>query len=253
MKKIYLILHITIFTLSYITARDHAYSLDSEKRQMSFFQPNIFTFDNKYELSIHPLLFFVLPNAKIKKFHNDYNGLGIATRYGFYYPTPILKILQKKGKFGFISKDPEIRDIPQLWILQSEVLATKIFSNYHITSKFGLSLCIDCDLDPRHIIDYDLIYHRMAIYKHGYSTNTGIDFDLFYFKNLSFKADLDLFILPKEKPFLEHKLLLNYHFLKKMTLTAGYKFCYGNLPFNRNNEFRWNLFPIIDLSWSWTK
>ena len=137
-------------------------------------------------------------------------------------------------------------------MLQGELLTTKIITQYSITAKLGMSTCLGCELDPRHLIDYDLAYPRMALYHHGIGANMGLDLDYIYSEKISLKADGDLLFLPEEHTFIEHKFLFHYALSKKYTLSGGYKFSYGYYPFNER-EGLWNLFPLLDLVWKWEK
>jgi len=97
-----------------------------------------------------------------------------------------------------------------------------------------------------------LAYPRMALYHYGMGGNMGLDWDYIHSEKVFLKADVDMFFLPKEKMFLEHKLLLSYNLTKKYILSIGYKYSYGYYPFNKG-EGLWNLFPLLDLSWQWSK
>ena len=207
---------------------------------------------NNMEISTQPLLFLIKPNMKVKKYFGEKKGYGMALRFSFDYPTPLLKLIQREGKFGILSKDPDIRKIPNLFVLQGEYLMTKKISNYSITGKLGMSICPGCELDSRHLIDYDLVYPKMALYHYGFGSNIGLDWDYVHSEKISLKVDMDLLLLPKEHAFFEHKFLLHYSFSEKYFLSSGYKFSYGYYPFDKNNGL-WNLFPIIDLSWYWIK
>ena len=235
-----------------LLANDTAYPLKNGQRQMGVFQPRIYGVNNNLEISTHPLLFFVKPNVKLKKFYREINGLGLASRYSFDYPTPLLKILQKKGIGGLLSNPNDVGEIPHLFVLQGELLATKNFENYSVTTKLGMSTCLGCELDSRHLIDYDLAYPRMALYHYGIGANMGLDLDYIYSEILSLKVDMDMFFLPEEKMFLEHKFIVSYNLTNKYILSAGYKYSYGYYPFNKK-EGLWNLFPLLDLSWKWKK
>jgi len=252
MKIILQISFIILVIAGILLAGDTAYTLENGHRQMGIFQPRIYGMNNNMELSTHPLLFFIKPNVKVKKYHGNYEGLGMASRFSFDYPTPLLKLIQREGKFGILSKDPDIGEIPHLLVLQGEFLGTKKFLNYTLSGKLGISICPGCDLDPRHIIDYDLAYPRMALYHYGVGANMGLDWDYRKSQKISMKMDLDILFLPEEHSFLEHKFLFYYSFSEKYTLSSGYKFSYGYYPFDEKNGL-WNLFPIIDLSWRWGK
>jgi len=242
-----------LINLSFLFSGDLAYSLENGKRTMGIFQPRVYGIKNNMELSTHPILFFVKPNVKLKIFHGEKKGIGIASRFSFDYPTHLLRLIQHRGYFAFISEDPDIGEIKHLLIFQGEFLVTKKISKYSLSGKLGISICPGCEMDIRHLIDYDLIYPRMALYHYGIEVNTGMDWDYKHSEKISIKVDYDVLFLPKEHSFFEHKLLFYYNISKKYNLTFGYKFSYGHYPFNKTGEFWWNMFPLIDLSWHWTK
>ena len=228
---------------------DTAYPLENGQRQMGVFQPRIYGMNNNLEISTHPLLFFVKPNVEVKKYHGEYEGLGIASRFSFDYPTPLLKLIQREGKFGILSKDPDIGDIPNLFVFQGEFLTTKKYADYSINGKGGISICPGCELDSRHLVDLPLAYPRMAVYHYGFVSNLGLDFDYIYSERISIKADIDLIFLPEKIVFIENKFLFNYQLSPKYTLTGGIKRTQGTYPFGKQLD----IFPLIDLSWSWEK
>ena len=219
---------------------------------MRLFQPLAYGMKNNMELSTHPILFLIKPNVQLKKFHGEINGLGLAFRYSFDYPTLLIRLFQRDGIGGLLADDSDIGKVPHFFVFQSECLVTKKFPHYSFTGKLGMSLCPGCDLDSRHVIDYDLIYPRMALYHYGMGGNTGLDIDYIYSEKIFIKADVDMFFIPHEKMFLEHKLLFSYSLTKKYVLTVGYKYSYGYYPFNIK-EGLWNLFPLLDLSWQWSR
>ena len=252
MKIIYHTFIVIILNLKFLFPADYAYSLENGVRKMGVFQPRIYGMKNNVEVSTHPILFFIKPNFRVKKFHREINGFGLAYRYSFDYPTYLLRILQKDGIGGLLANDPDVGKVPNLIVLQGEWLATKKMSNYSLTGKLGLSTCLGCKLDNRHLIDYDLAYPRMALYHYGIGSNMGLDWDYTLSEIISMKVDMDLLFLPEEHAFIEHKFLFYYTFSEKYTLSGGYKFCYGYYPFSKEQGL-WNLFPLLDLSWKWEK
>ena len=250
MKYFQLISLLLLFTSETLFSLDNAYIIEKGKRQMGVFQPIVFGIKNDVEISIHPILFLIKPNIRLKKFYREINGLSLASRYSFDYPTLLLKFLHRDGIGGFLANDPDIGEIPTLIVLQSEWILTKKMIRYSLTGKVGLSTCLGCELDRRHLIDYDLVYPRMALYYYGIGANIGLDWDYIYSEKISLKVDVDLLFLPEEHTFIEHKLLFHYAFSNKYTLSSGYKFCYGYYPFSKKQGL-WNLFPLFDLSWQW--
>ena len=249
MKILQYIFIVIILLMSFIFPGDYAYPLETGTRQMGVFQPNIFGMKNNLEICTHPILFLIKPNFQVKKYHGELKGIGLASRYSFDYSTQLLKLIQRKGKFGILSKDPDIGEIPNLFIIQGEWLVTKKLTGFSLTGKLGMSICLGCELDKRHLVDLPLAYPRMAIYHYGISANSGVDLDYNYTEKLSMKTDMDLLFLPEEDIFFEHKLLCNYHLSTKYTLSAGYKLTYGNYPYGKQLD----IFPLIDLSWQWEK
>jgi hypothetical protein len=230
-------------------AGDTAYPIENGQRQMGVFQPRIYGVNSNLEISTHPLLFFVKPNVKVKKHYGEYKELGMASRFSFDYPTLFLKLIQREGKFGILSKDPEIGDIPSLFVFQGELLVTKISADYSLTGKAGLSICPGCEIDSRHLVDLPLAYPRMLVYEKGFSTNIGMDYDYIYSEKISLKTDIDLFFISDKDVFVENKFMINYQFSPKYTLTGGVKLTQGTYPFGKQMD----VFPLIDLSWSWEK
>jgi len=94
-----------------------------------------------------------------------------------------------------------------------------------------------------------LTYPRMTVYHHGFASNVGLDLDYIYSERISIKADLDIIFLPEEEVFIENKFLFNYQLSPKYTLTGGIKLTQGTYPFGKQLD----IFPLIDLSWSWVK
>ena len=240
---------IIIFVGGILYSGDSALPLENGQRQMGIFQPRIYGINNNLEISTHPLLFFVKPNVEVKKYHGEYKGLGMASRISFDYPTQLLKLIQREGKFGILAKDPDIGDIPNLFVFQGEFLTTKKSGDYSLTGKAGMSICPGCELDSRHMVDLPLAYPRMAVYYHGSVSNLGLDLDYIYSEKISLKTDIDLIFIADEDYFLEQKFLFYYQLPPKHTLTGGIKLTQGTYPFGKQLD----IFPLIDLSWRWNK
>jgi len=249
MKIILQISFILLVVVGILLAGDTAYPLEDGQRQMGFFQPRTYGINNNLEISTYPFWFFVKPNVKVKKHYGEHKKLGMASRFSFDYPTPFLKLIQRKGKFGILSKDPDIGDIPNLFVFQGELLVTKKLADYSLTGKAGLSICPTCELDSRHLVDFPLAYPRMLVYEKGLSSNAGLDLYYNYSEKISFKTDIDLFFISDKDVFVENKFIIHYQFSPKYTLTGGVKLTQGTYPFGKQLD----IFPLIDLSWSWNK
>ena len=101
-----LLLILIISNWSPLLSKDFAYIKNPGIHSIGIFQPYTFNINKNLEFSTHPLLFFIKPNIKIKVFHKETKGLGIATRFSLDYPTHLLRLIQCRGYFDLITEDP---------------------------------------------------------------------------------------------------------------------------------------------------
>ena len=80
---------VIILHMSFLFPGDYAYPLENGTHQRGVFQPIIFGIKNNLEVCIHPILFLIKPNVQVKKFHGEFKGIGLASRYSFNYPTQL--------------------------------------------------------------------------------------------------------------------------------------------------------------------
>ena len=65
---------VIILNLGFLFTEDSAYPLENGVRQMGIFQPIVYGMKNNLEISTHPLLFFLKPNFKVKKYYTTIKG-----------------------------------------------------------------------------------------------------------------------------------------------------------------------------------
>ena len=239
---------IILFFIGFLYSKDSALSIGENNRQIGLFKPYVIATES-LEISTHPILFFIKPNFKVKRYLGKKYNLDLAGRFSFDYPSQLLKLIQREGTGGVLSIDPTIKKIPHLFIFQSELLSTKKIASFNITNKIGFSFCPGCDLDSRNIVDLPVIYPRMKLYENKILSNIGFDLEYLLSDKLILNTDLDFLMLPKEDIFIEHKFLLNYLCSKKISLTTGYKLAYGKYPYGKQLD----LYPLIDISFHWSR
>ena len=220
-----------------------AHTLAKGEWEMGLFQPYRRGLGNGLEISSYPVYFFAMPNFQAKK---EFQDFGICGKYGISYPTPLLRLMQKKGMFGFISPTEDVGEVPHLIGLSAELLATRTLGTSLISLKGGLSLgLVFGKLDDRMSIDLPNVYPRLAKYFQGVSFNIGGDSRVGLTDSMDLLADVDLFFIPEEDIFLEQKALVEWHMSQRLTTLAGAKLTYGNYPFGE----QWRLYPLFDLVW----
>ena len=241
-------------------AHHSAFSLPEKRWDIGIFQPFRFGVSERMEYSIHPLLFSVMPNLSIKISKKNIGNWATASRYGGFYPTPLLNMLTHKGQFGMIS--PDLEPIPRLLGLYTDLLMTRaLFTSTYLSIKTGLSLGLSFGgLDQRTTIDLPLVYHRLGIFYNKWAIRFGADLAGNITKKLRYLVDADAHILPgfNGDLSLEHKGVLFWEINEHLRLLCGYKFVWARFPFGPQARIlpyipiieTW--VPFIDLQWSGT-
>ncbi|MBC8479416.1 MAG: hypothetical protein H8D46_03035 [FCB group bacterium] len=247
-----LITFLLITPLLAFTPSESAYVLEDGERAVGIGQSMRYGLGNGLELSTHPLLFFIMPNATIKKERGEILGWDWSCRHHVNYPTLAMNIVQKEGIFGLIADDPDINKIPQLLYWHSELLASRSFDRTLITSKVGLALGLGgTDMDKRLWIDYPIAFPRMGVLFNGWGMNVGADLRYTFNNGWDLLIDGDYLTLPGNdySSFLEHKTLLTWYKSDKIHLSGGYLLTRGEYQ----SGDQWLIFPLLDVVWNWRK
>ena len=276
MKKIQILLTNFLF-FSFLFSSDNFWSshsanlLEKNRWEIGMFQPFRYGYSEKIEYSVHPILFFAMPNISVKKSENTMWGFSAASQFSLNYPTPLLNMVSRKGIGGLI--DPNL-EVPPMLGLSVSWLMSKTILDFNLTIKNGLDFGLTYgSLDKRASIDLPLVYHRLGIYNNGWGYHTGIDIQKAFMGKFEILFDIDLLLLPDlastqvnpdfkglRGPYsIEHKLLLSWVKSDRFKVTTGYKFVNAEFPFGTQSRIlpyiplseKW--VPIIELQWAGVK
>jgi len=216
--------------------------------EIGLFQPLRYGLSEKIDISTHPVLMFFIPNLAVQKRHPNWAGLGLASRHSLVIPTPLLKMVTKKGVGGFIS--PEF-DIPLMIALKNEIqLKRTLNDSWALSGTAGLTLAY-CSkkLDKRTTIDLPVVFPRLGVFYNGYGINFMLGFTGALSPRLGLLTDLNVLLLPgMEEDFtFEHKNLLTWALSSRADIQIGYKLICGEYPFG----VQWHLLPLLDVLWRW--
>ena len=223
-------------------------NLPKGKLEVGLFQPLRYGLSVNIEISTHPVLMFFIPNLAVQKRHPSWAGLALASHHSLVVPTPLLKLVTKKGVGGFIS--PEF-DIPLMIALKNEIqLKRTLNDNWIVSGTAGLTLAY-CSkkLDKRTTIDLPVVFPRLGVFYNGYGVNLGLGFTGTLLPRLGLLTDLNVLLLPgMEEGFaFEHKNLLTWTLSNRTDIQIGYKLICGEYPFG----VQWHLLPLLDVLWRW--
>ncbi len=216
--------------------------LDVGEYEVGLFQPLRMGYSENLEFASHPLLMFVIPNLSIKIKHKRYD---LSTRHRFIYPTPLMRIFQKKGMFGLVTTEADVGVVPHMFAFQNEIFKSILINKKSlITFKGGFTFSIiSNDLDERLSVDLPIIYPSMGEFFNGYKLNIGSDirynisnyFDIFF--------DFDTVIIPNEDIFWGSKLIVEYEINDSWNVLVGSKLTYGHYPFGKQSR----MLPLFDI------
>ena len=235
-----------------------AHSLPKGQWETGLFQPVRYGLNDDQDIALHPFFALKLPNLVFKKTWTEKNSWTIASRHGFYYPTPLLQSITGAGKFKIVAPQFEF---PTLIGLTNEILATRSVGTGQLTGKAGLLLGLGGgDLDPTSTIDVPLVYPRLAVYYNGWGLRLGADYEAPVKGRWSGFVDGDVFLYPGSASalFFETKVLLIWTKSSRLRFMVGYKLTYGEYPFGSH----WQIlppklptfpggWPLIDIQITW--
>ncbi len=220
-----------------------AYTVSKHRAEIGVFTVSRYGLTDDLELSTRPLLFFVAPQFKLKKSWGEHSGFQMATEHGILYPTPLLRLLARKGIAGLISDEFAI---PQMVAIDNRFLIScRPVGNTTLSAHAGITFAIKSGkLDPASTIDLPVIYPRLAVFYSQPEVDLGVDFQGNFSTRFRYIFNIENYILPQttRNYFFENNGILTYTPKKQsMRLEGGYKLCYGKYPSGN----QWHLLPKI--------
>jgi hypothetical protein len=222
-----------------------ACNIPKHRWELGLFTASRYGISKNLELSAHPLMFFLMPQVRIKVGWGEYSGFILATEHGVFYPTQFMRLVATKGTGGLIS--PEFT-IPQMFAIANRFMVSyRPFKNAILTVHAGIAFSVKFGpLDPRSTIDLPVIYPRLAVFYNQPEFDAGIDFRGKFIPRFGWLFNVENFIVAgtAQNYFLENKGVLAYTSKKEsLRIEAGYKLCFGRYP----SGPQWHLLPVVDL------
>jgi hypothetical protein len=222
-----------------------ACNIQKHRWELGLFTASRYGITDKLELSAHPLMFFLMPQVKLKVGWGEFSGFRLATEHGIFYPTQAMRLVATKGTGGLIS--PEFT-IPQMFAVSNRFLASiRPFTNALLTAHAGIAFSIKFGpLDPQSTIDLPIIYPRLAVFYNQPEFDAGIDFRGKFVPRFGWLFSIENFIVcgTPQNYFMENKGVVAYTSKKEsLRIEAGYKLCFGKYPAGP----QWHLLPVVDL------
>jgi len=218
--------------------------------EKGLFAPLRFGLKDNLEIQVHPILFFVMPNARLKKNWtlNQSNKLQVATEHGFTYPTILLNLLSKSGVGGIF---PSTRTAPAILTVKNKLIASYYYHRLHSISlkaamEFNLLQAMGNNFPE---IELLLIYPRTAVYNNTYTGEVAISFEGVVAKKIGYDSDIRMFLIPNNDFtwVLEWNPKLYYNASNNFRIMAGAIVTTGNI---KNEKAAFRAMPVLDLQFT---
>lgn len=221
--------------------------------ESGLFAPMRIGLKNQMELSVHPIWFFVMPNAKLKKnwTMDESKKLQVASEHGFTFPTLVLNLLAKSGTGGVFPADQKA---PPILTLNNKVIVSYFFHpNHSISLKAGMEFNIlgsmYNDFAP---IELLVVYPRTASYSRFYTGEMALTFSGVFAKKVGYDGDIKMFLMPDDQLtwVFEWNPKVYYQLSDKFRIMAGALVTTGNIP---HEKAAVRALPVFDLQYSFNK
>lgn len=233
---------------------------------VGIFDPWRISINNKHELSTQPLLFFIIPNAKLKYQWCDKNNATLFSKHSFTIPTLLLKTLAREGTGGILPVDSKI---PFIFTTKHQFFVQKSFSEIHqLTIGLGGEIGFHGKNSDFPTIDYPIVFPRTHVYTNNFLLQGDLKWTIRLYNKTRSCSDYvscmnqrTKLVLSKTEFFLDlHSTYFhlptnfnNYRafeeslILRRETYNKGYKlgvkYSYGTYAFGKGNGF----FPFFDV------
>lgn len=231
-----------------------AKTLKKGRTESGIFAPLRIGLKNKTELSVHPILFFVIPNVKIKKNWtlDDNKKWQIASEHSLTMPTILLQLLARNGVGGIL---PSTAKIPPILMLKNRIIASYYYHKTHSVSvKAGMEVnLLQSMYKPFPSIDLLFVYPRTVAYHHFYSGEVALNFAGVFAQKFGYDADMRMFLLPAKNNLawaFEWNPKLYYNISNQWRIMAGAIVSTGNIP---HEKAKVRALPVLDVQFSFRK
>ncbi|WP_146981564.1 hypothetical protein [Lujinxingia vulgaris] len=212
--------------------------------EVGLFGPLRYGLSEKMELAVHPLLFFVAPNAQLKVSHGTRGGWHLASKHQLTYPTLLFRLMAREGIGGILPAD---RAVPHILSLQSELLVTREVGAHKVSLGLGVQVAPRVGESQLVSIDLPFVYPRTAA-MFGWATGImSVHMQGPIAGKLGYEADVRAFTYPGvDGAFaVEQGAALRLTTSPGFMAQLGYRLSYAGYPFGT----MFNIAPTLELAW----
>ncbi|RLD53184.1 MAG: hypothetical protein DRI94_00735 [Bacteroidetes bacterium] len=216
--------------------------LEQGRKEIGIFSPFKMGLKNNGELAVHPILFFIIPNATYKKQWKSTENYRLASKHTFTYPSFLLKTLSRSGVGGIL---PATSTIPQLFKLNNTALFSIDKFNQTFTFSAGFDLCLSAGDSDFSYIEWHIVYPRTYSLNNTFTPHAGIDVTGNLYKKFIYEYKFNTFFLTNVDAGIitENQFKITWQKSDKFAVKAGAVYSYGTFPFGKDG----GLYPMFDV------
>jgi hypothetical protein len=225
--------------------------LPERRAELGVFTPLRYGLRDRVEVSVHPALFLVAPNASTKIAWGAPAGIALASDHSLLYPTQLMRLLSRSGAGGIVP--PDVR-YPQILATSHHLLASAPIGEHLVTLRAGGTLAWNLTAfeGPRFWsdVEWHLVRPRIAAWLTGVSADAGLAADGPVAGAFRYRLELDRFFLPGLRGdwAWEWAALAEWRPSTRFRLRAGAKWSYAAFPYGTRLSVP---LPLVDAAWGW--
>jgi len=216
--------------------------LEQGRKETGVFSPLKIGLKNSKELSLHPILFFIIPNASLKKQWKANEKYRFSSLHKFTYPTMLYKMISTNGAGGIL---PATSKIPQMFKFNNAALLSIDKFNQTFTFSLGADLCLSFGESDFPYIEWHIVYPRTYSLNNTFTPYAGVDITGKLYKNFVYDYKFNAYYLTNiDAGFItENAFKITWQKSDKFAIKAGAIYSYGKFPFGNDG----GLYPTFDL------
>lgn len=216
--------------------------LEQGRKETGIFSPLKIGLKNSKELSVHPILFFIIPNVSLKKQWKSNEKYRFASLHKFTYPTMLYKMISTNGAGGIL---PDNSVIPQMFKFNNAALLSVDKFNQTFTISLGADLCLSFGDEDFTYIEWHIVYPRTYSLNNTFTPYGSINVTGSIYKNFIYDYKFTSYYLSNvDKGFItENSLKIMWQKSDKFAIKAGAIYSYGMFPFGTDG----GIYPTFDL------
>ncbi|NPA44244.1 MAG: hypothetical protein GXO49_01795 [Chlorobi bacterium] len=216
--------------------------LEQGRKETGIFSPFKMGLKNNRELSVHPLLFFIIPNASLKKQWKANEKYRFSSVHKFTYPTLLYNMISTEGAGGIL---PATSTIPQMFKFNNAALISIDKFNQTFTFSLGVDLSLNFGDSEFTYIEWHMVYPRTYALNNTFTPYGGIDVTGNLYNNFFYDYSFKAFYLSQDDAgfITENNFKITWRKSDKFAIKAGAIYSYGKFPFGNDG----GLYPTFDL------